>query len=252
MVGRPTKSVSYRLAELVLRAVMTVVTRRDWHGAEHLPLEGGYVVVVNHISHADPLTLAHFLVRNGSVPRFLAKEEVFRVPVVGPVLLHAGQIPVYRESTTAAKAYSTGVGAVRDGEAIVIYPEGTLTRDPDLWPMRGKTGAARIARETGCPVIPVVQWGPQRLLPAYGRVPNPFRRARIHLQVGPRVPIRWPAERGTGAAEAQLLSAATETVMATLTTMLETVRDETAPLTRWDPRRHGQPVTGDPGARRRA
>ena len=58
--------------------------------------------------------------------------------------------------------YDAAVAAVRKGECVVVYPEGTLTRDPAQWPMTGKSGAARIALETGCPVIPVGQWGPQR------------------------------------------------------------------------------------------
>ena len=66
---------------------------------------------------------------------------------------------------------------MRDGECVVVYPEGTLTRDPDLWPMTGKSGAARIALETGCPVIPVGQWGAQELLPPYAKQARPASRA---------------------------------------------------------------------------
>ena len=61
------------------------------------------------------------------------------------------------------------IAAIESGEAVVVYPEGTLTRDPALWPMTGKTGAARIALATGCPVIPMAQWGAQRVLAPYGK-----------------------------------------------------------------------------------
>ena len=163
----------YRLAVVILRPPLTVVTRRDWRGAEHLPADGGVVVVTNHVSHVDPLIFAHFLYDNGKLPRFLAKEVLFRLFFVGRVLRGAKQIPVYRESADAATAFSAAVAAVRAGECVGIYPEATLTRDPDLWPMVGKTGAARVALETGAPVIPIAQWGPQEVLPPYSKRPAP-------------------------------------------------------------------------------
>ena len=71
-----------------------------------------------------------------------------------------------RLSRNAVGAYDAAVQAVREGECVVVYPEGTLTRDPDLGRCTGKSGAARIALETGCPVIPVGQWGAQDAAPA--------------------------------------------------------------------------------------
>ena len=106
--------------------------------------------------------MAHYLNDNGIAPSFLGKVEVFNIPVIGKILRSARQIPVYRETGQAADAYRAAVAAVEQGRCIVIYPEATLTRDPDLWPMRGKTGAARIALQTRCPVVPVVNWGPRR------------------------------------------------------------------------------------------
>ena len=75
-------------------------------------------------------------------------------------------------------AFDAAVEAVEDGECVGVYPEGTITRDPDGWPMRGKTGAARIALATGCPVIPIGQWGAQELLPAYIASDRTCSRAR--------------------------------------------------------------------------
>ncbi len=136
---------------LVLRRPLMLLTKRDWRGVEHLPRTGGCVVATNHVSEFDPVPFAHFIYDNGRLPRFLGKAEVFKVPVVGRIIHSAGQIPVYRKTTDAAKAFSAAVAAVQKGECVVVYPEGTLTRDPDLWPMVGKTGAARIALTTGCP-----------------------------------------------------------------------------------------------------
>ena len=127
-----------------------------------------------HLVRSTRSPSAHFLFDNGHPPRFLAKESLFRAPVVGRIVRGAEQIPVYRESAGAAMARcAAAVAAVEAGECVAIYPEGTLTRDPDLWPMRGKTGAARVALATGCPVIPVAQWGAQEILAPYKQLAAP-------------------------------------------------------------------------------
>jgi 1-acyl-sn-glycerol-3-phosphate acyltransferase len=233
----------YRLAVMLLRPLMMTLTKRNWRGAENLPAEGGFVVVVNHISNADFLTFGHFLYDNGRLPRFLAKEVVFRIPLIGRVVSGAQQIPVYRETSDAAASYAAAVEAVRRGECVAIYPEGTLTRDPDLWPMRGKTGAARIALATGCPVIPVAQWGAHEILPPYHRWPRLLPRHEIAVLAGP--PVDLTAFSGLPVT-ADVLAEATERVMADVTALLERIRERAAPARRWDPREHGQPVTGNP------
>jgi 1-acyl-sn-glycerol-3-phosphate acyltransferase len=219
-----------------------VLTRRDWRGAEHLP-DGGAVVVVNHVSHVDPLAFAHFLYDNGRLPRFLAKDSVFGVPFVGTVLRGAKQIPVFRESGSASKSYSAAVQAVRAGELVAIYPEATLTRDPDLWPMVGKTGAARVALETGAPVVPVAQWGPQDMLPPYAKRPHLLPRKTMHVWAGPPVDLADLADRPVDAA---LLQEVTERIMAAITDLLSQIRGEKPPAVRFDPRRSGLPRTGNP------
>lgn len=237
----------YRLAALILRPPMMVLTKRDWQGVEHLPATGGVIVVTNHVSHADPIVFAHFLYDNGHLPRFLAKEVLFRVFFVGQVLRGAKQIPVYRESADASRAFSAAVAAVRDGECVAIYPEATLTRDPDQWPMVGKTGAARVALETGAPVIPVAQWGPQELLAPYAKKPDLFPRKTMHLRAGPPVDLSDLAGRPI---DAPLLREVTERLMAAITTLLEEIRGEQAPATRFDLRSTELPRTGDPDRNR--
>jgi 1-acyl-sn-glycerol-3-phosphate acyltransferase len=233
----------YRLAVVLLRPLLMVVTRRDWRGAEHVPADGGFVAVTNHVSHVDPLTVAHFLYDNGRLPRFLGKEVLFRLFFVGRVLRGAKQIPVYRESHDASKAFSAAVAAIRDGECVAFYPEATLTRDPGLWPMVGKTGAARVALETGAPVIPVAQWGPQELLAPYTKRPHLLPRKTVHVWAGP--PVDLEDVRGRPV-DAVLLREVTERIMAAVTGLLEEIRGEQAPPVRFDPRRMGLPVTGNP------
>ena len=236
----------YRLAVIVLRPLMTALTRRNWQGAENLPVGVGFVVVVNHISYVDPFTFGHFMYDNGYLPRFLTKESVFRTPFIGRVVSGAQQIPVYRETADAAASYAAAVDAVRRGECVVIYPEGTLTRDPDLWPMRGKTGAARIALATGCPVIPVAQWGAQRILPPYHHWPRLLPRHDSDVRAGRPVDL---ARFGGVEVTATILKEATDQVMADLTGLLEQIRGEVAPAQRWDPKAGGQSPIGNPNRR---
>jgi 1-acyl-sn-glycerol-3-phosphate acyltransferase len=221
------------------------LTRRSWEGAQNLPRDRGFVAVSNHISHVDPFVLAHFLNDEGIVPHFLGKVEVFRIPVVGAVLRGADQIPVYRETGRASDAYRAAVQAVEDGKCVGIYPEGTVTREPNLWPMRGKTGAARIALETGCPVIPVAQWGAQEILGPYSHRPSLLPRHTMRVSAGPPVDL---ADLHGKPVTAEVLAEATERIMVALTRQLETLRGEKAPDGRFDPREHGITVTGRPRA----
>jgi 1-acyl-sn-glycerol-3-phosphate acyltransferase len=218
-------------------------TKRDWQGMEHLPRQGGFVAVTNHNSHLDPFVFAHYLNDQGYLPHFLAKIEVFRIPVAGRILRAAQQIPVYRETGQAADAYRAAVAAVRAGQCVAIYPEGSLTRDPDQWPMRGKTGAARIALQTRCPVIPVAQWGANQVIGTYSRRVDLFPRKVMHVRAGPAVPLEDLYDKPLDRA---VLREATDRIMAAITTELEVLRGESAPPVRFDPREHNLTVIGRP------
>jgi 1-acyl-sn-glycerol-3-phosphate acyltransferase len=232
----------YRVVAGILRPILMATTHRDWRGTEHLPGEGvGVVVSPNHISYADPLTFAHFLWDNGRAPRYLAKEAVFRIPIVGRIIAACGQIPVYRESRDAARAFRDAVAAVRAGECVGIYPEGTITRDPGLWPMAGKTGAARVALETGCAVIPVAQWGPQEILPPYSKRLRLLPRKTVHVLAGP--PVDLEDLRGRPITSA-VLRTATDRILDAITAQLAELRGELPPATRFDPDQAGVPRTG--------
>ncbi|MFZ0323577.1 MAG: lysophospholipid acyltransferase family protein [Actinomycetes bacterium] len=234
---------AYRFARAVLRPPLMLMTRRDWQGIEHIPSSGGCVVVTNHLSHVDPFTFAHFVNDAGRAPRFLAKSEVFELPGAGAVIRAAGQIPVYRETKDAANAYRAALAAVDAGECVVIYPEGTLTRDPALWPMTGKTGAARIGLTTGCPVVPVAQWGPQHVLSPYSRVPKLFPRSVMHVWAGPPVDLDDLRQVDL---TADVLRNATTRIMAGIVSLMERIRGESAPAQLYDPRTAHVPLTGNP------
>lgn len=223
----------YRLAAVLCKPPLLLLLKRDWRGMEHIPADGGFITVVNHNSHVDPFGYAHFQYNTGRVPRFLAKHGLFKKGFVGAVMRGTGQIPVYRESTDALSAFRAAIDAVRRGECVAFYPEGTLTRDPDLWPMTGKTGAARVALETRCPVIPVAQWGANLLLAPYAKKPNLLPRKTHHVLAGPPVDLsRFYGKELTP----ELLKEATEVIMAAITAQLEVLRGEPAPAIRFDPR----------------
>lgn len=212
-------------------------------GAEKLPMEGPYVVAPNHYSEFDALVVAVAVWRVGRAPSFMAKESLFRVPVLGAALRATGMIPVARSSSAAAakQTLETSELLVERGRGVIVYPEGTLTRDPGLWPMRGKTGAVRLALAGGIPLIPVAQWGAQEIMPRYGKLRLWPRRRTVTLVFGD--PVDIDEFRGDPTPPAALVKA-TARLMDVLTAMLADIRGEQAPSERWDPASHNQKETG--------
>jgi 1-acyl-sn-glycerol-3-phosphate acyltransferase len=231
------------IAVPIVKPALLATTRHRWIDGSKLPAEGGFLLVVNHISEVDPLIVAHIVWDHGRVPRYLAKSGLFKNKFLGFFLKAAGQIPVYRASRDAVGAYDAAVAAVREGKCVVVYPEGTITRDPDLWPMTGKSGAARIALETGCPVIPVGQWGAQEVLAPYAKRPHLFPRSLITMKVGDPVDLAdLVAKEHTTAVVAE----ATARIMAAVTALVSAIRGAEAPAERFDPRTAGVSEFGNP------
>jgi len=214
-------------------------------GGEKLPRDGAYVMAPNHHSEIDPLTLAVSVWRLGRAPRFLAKESLFRVPVLGAALRATKMIPVARGGR-GADALKQAEILVENRTGVIVYPEGTLTREPDLWPMRGKSGAVRIAMAGGLPVIPVAHWGEQQILPRYGKLRFFPPRRRVSVLIGDPIDLSdlRPGGDRDPKAERAAYDAATERVMLAITELLEQVRGEKAPAELWDPTTHGQNETG--------
>jgi 1-acyl-sn-glycerol-3-phosphate acyltransferase len=190
-----------RFCVVLVKPPLTLFTRRTWVGMENIPRKGPVIIVANHMSHADPLVLAHYVFDSGRWPVFLAKASVFKVRVVGAILRRAKQVPVQRHTVDAVKALQAAVTAVREGSCVIVYPEGTTSKEPDLWPMRGKTGAARLWLTTGAPVIPVCMWGPERLFdPRTSRL-RLVPRTRVTVIAGPPIDLsKWAGPRRRGAA----------------------------------------------------
>jgi 1-acyl-sn-glycerol-3-phosphate acyltransferase len=179
----------WRLVWLVLYPPVSLLMKSRYLHLSRIPQSGPVIVVVNHVSHVDPFLVAKMVIDAARTPRFLAKDSIFDVPVVGAAMRGMGHIPVKRGSTDARQSLAAAVAALQEGKVIVLHPEGTVTRDPDGWPMAGKTGAARLAllaRDSGTdvPVIPVVQWGVQDSIDLYHKKIRLFPRPRHTISVG--------------------------------------------------------------------
>ncbi|WP_350339739.1 lysophospholipid acyltransferase family protein [Actinotalea lenta] len=214
----------------MIRPTLLSMTRPDWHGAEHLRQPGGFIAAGNHATNIDPLTFAHYLWDNGVAPRILAKDSLWKIPLLGRLLTATGQIPVSRGTSTAAQSLEAARRAIADGECVVVFPEGTLTREPDLWPMQGKTGVARLALASRAPVIPIAQWGAHRLLGRYKKLLKPIPRKTICVVAGPPVDLTDLYDR---ASEQGVLREATERIMSAITRQLEDIRGQQAPAERF-------------------
>lgn len=233
-IARP-ESRSFRAIAWIVRNLMFAMTRYEWRGGEHLPRSGGFIAAANHATEIDALTFAHYLFDHGYEPRILAKRGLFTTPVVGWALRVTRMIPVDRGTADAGRSLESAREQLGDGACVAIFPEGTITRDPDLWPMEGKTGLARIALTTRMPVHPIAQWGANDLLARYGRLLRPFPRKRVVMLAGPAVELSDLYERPL---DAGVLREATTRVMDAITVLLEELRGEPAPQARFDLRKH--------------
>ncbi|NBE96117.1 1-acyl-sn-glycerol-3-phosphate acyltransferase [Nonomuraea sp. KC401] len=233
-MSRPTRPSRFweTLAVVVVKPLSRLLVKKDWRGGERIPRTGGVIIATNHLSWADPVLLSHFLYNNGRWPVILAKSALFKVPFLGRAVTALLAIPVARGSREAALSLQISAERLADGCAIMFYPEGTCTRDPGLWPMVGKTGAARLALQSGAPVIPVAHWGAHELLPYGEKKPRLFPRKTFRVSVGPPVDLSKYADRPP---HADVLREATADIMAAITAQLAGLRGEKAPETPYDP-----------------
>jgi 1-acyl-sn-glycerol-3-phosphate acyltransferase len=195
---------------------------------ERLP-RGRVIVVANHTSFADGILLALACRRLGRSPRMLATAGVFDAPVLGGLLRRIGFIPVRRETSSARDSLDAAAAALEAGEAVALFPEGRITRDPDHWPERSKTGAVRLALRTGAPIVPVAIAGAHRLVSRRGHLLRLARAfvltPRVEVAVG--VPIDVRALTG-GREDEAAVRAAADAVMGRLIDLLEDLRGQVA------------------------
>ncbi len=181
----------------------------DVRGIEHVPATGGGVVAINHIGYLDfALAGVPFWYGHRRLIRFMAKDQVFRHPVSGPLMRGMKHIPVDRAA--GAGAYRAALTALRGGELIGVFPEATISQSYCL--KEFKTGAVRMAVSASVPIYPLVLWGSQRVW-TKGRQRD-LRAARgtpVTITLG--APLHLPA--GTDAVAGSVaLAAAMENLLA--------------------------------------
>lgn len=237
-----TYSPSWRLISVVvLRPLVQALIRNKWDGRENIPRTGGVILAANHLSYLDWAPDAAFFHACGRYPVFMIKASAFEVKGIGGFLRKAGQLPVRRGSRDAALALNEAEIRLAEGAAVVIYPEGTATRDPARWPMAAKTGVARLALATGVPVIPVAHWGTHDILPYGEKKPKLLPRKTVHVVAGRPVDLsRWAGQQRS----AKALRAATDAIMAEITALVSQLRGETLPPVRFDPKTPASGIAG--------
>lgn len=226
---------------VVIKGVATAVIpmmkslfRLRWSGQENLPEGTGVIVVSNHLTIADPFIIGHFLYAKGYMPHYMAKQSMFSWPVLGPIMTKSNQVPVARGSADAGASIAAAQKLVDSGEALIVYPEGTLTKDPAHWPMRAYTGAARLALATGAPVVPIAHWGDQELFPTGTTKAKANFRPVVQVSAVPAVDL--DDLRGVPVTR-EVLATATNRIMDALVGELGRLRGEVPPAERFDPRK---------------
>jgi 1-acyl-sn-glycerol-3-phosphate acyltransferase len=177
----------YSVARTTLLPPLRYGLKWTIEGAHLIPPRGPVILASNHTSYLDPLALAYLADRRHRRVRFLTKAELFDKKPLGWLLRQIHQIPVVRNSPTAAGSLEFAVAALGHGECVAIFPEGTISLD--LEPMPGKSGTARLAAQAGVPVTPVGLWGAHRIL-FKGRKPNWRWGMAETAVVGPQVRVR--------------------------------------------------------------
>lgn len=219
----------YRLVNVVMGFFLNLMVSHKWIDQNKIPKAGGIIVVANHISYFDPPQLANFLLKAGRSPRFLAKVELFKVPFIGWVGRKTGQIPVLRNSAKAQDALKFAAAALAEGKCIAMYPEGTVTADPEVWPMTMRPGAVRLAMQSGAPLIPVGQWGANFVMPGKRPgLPRLIPRKTVYLKAGDPVEISDLANTPEGQKEA------CRRVADAITKLVAELRGEEPPQKRYD------------------
>ena len=201
----------------------------SWHfeGLDRIPATGPALIACNHISYLDPLGNAYAVVKAGRRPRFLAKRDLFGIPLVGRALTGAGQIPVDRGTPEDPAPLVAAEEALRRGEVVVVYPEGTVTKHADSMPMEGKTGVVRLSLATGVPVTPMASWGSQAVWQKSGKGSLKFGRP-VWVKVGDPIDLSSHTDRAN---DRDALRELTAMVMSRITELVQDLRDRYPP--RW-------------------
>ena len=155
----------------------------DFHGEENIPRDGGSILAINHIGYLDFALTGTAALPAGRYVRFMAKKEIFNNKLAGPLMRGMHHISVDRGNGSAS--FVTALRALRAGEIIGIFPEGTISVSFEIKEL--KSGAVRLAMGAGVPIVPTIVWGSQRIWTK--KVPRNFSRQNIPIFVSIGEPI---------------------------------------------------------------
>ena len=217
----------WRIIAGTIVPIFSLMVRLRIRKSSRLPSEGPFIISPNHYSEIDPIVMGVAVWKLGRIPRFLAKASLFRVPLLGWLMRFSGQIPVERRSKRAAgNSLEKLRGLMLDREGIIVYPEGTLTRDPEMWPMEGKSGAIRLALEENIPIYPAAHWGTQDWMGRYAKKIRLFPRTQIEVVVGEPLDLSRYRAR---ALSSDLLREATKELMIEISKLVGKLRNQKPP-----------------------
>ncbi|MGI8881922.1 MAG: lysophospholipid acyltransferase family protein [Jatrophihabitans sp.] len=224
---KPKAGLWIRFCVLVIYPLDGLLFKIRWCNLQRVPAKGGVILAVNHVSYVDTILIARFVWQSGRIPRFLIKASMFEKPFIGGVLRGAAQIPVRRGTADASQSLHAAKEALDRGECVIIYPEGTMTHDPDWWPARAKTGVARLALlAPHAPVVPVGQFGAQFTFDSLRKTVRPFPRKEVTVSVGEAVDLaRFRDKEPTS----ELLHEMTDEIMWSITELVGEIRNEPPP-----------------------
>jgi len=213
----PAPSWAYRfIAGLAVAFIRLLRWKVTVVGLDNVPRRGGAVLAWNHTSHVDFMLAAWGLRRLGRLPRFLAKRELWKSWGSRRVVNAVGAVPVDRASGEGrARSFEAAVETLRAGAIVAVAPEGTISSSFE--PLRFRSGAIRMARDAGVPVIPCVTWGSHRLV-TYGHEFSPRRAWRIPVTVRYGAPFRVGPEED--------VRAATDRLRRTMVSLLHEIQEQ--------------------------
>ena len=210
----------YRFARGVFRTFMVPWTKIDVEGLDTLPREGGFLLVCNHLSNIDPVCLRWIMMKADIPVRIMAKSELFKVPLLGGAMRQMKLLPVNRRAKDPGAILASAAQALREGECVAIYP-------------RIKTGAARLALDTGAAVIPFIHWGEQKIMRSGSALIDFRPRRRVSVRIGDPIPLQDLC-RESGSADHEAVEEATKRIQRVMIEEVAALRGEEAPAGVWD------------------
>jgi len=155
----------YRVLKYLVRIVLAVLRRWDVRGRDNLPASGGIILVANHVSNWDPVVIICAFKRK---VHFMAKSELFKIPVIGYVVKSSGAFAVQREKSNR-NAIRTAVKLLEEGQVVGVFPEGTRSQTGEM--LKPHLGAAMLAFKAGVPMLPIAVSGTRGV----------FKKIKVHV-----------------------------------------------------------------------